>query len=211
MKKLSNFKLQIAVTALWMLVASAIVALLLGGAKDVASCFCLALVGMLALIFWCVWDQRKLLMAALIPAVLALVFTAGLQNLHWGSFGSYGNNSWFVANALPLMLPMLWMVLTFATAGIASECTKARTGQVVLGATLSTSLWIWIEPVARAFDFWTYQSVPTPLVNYLYWFVFSLVVHALYLPFEEHCARSLRWHVYALLMLFFVVATWVMN
>jgi hypothetical protein len=211
MKKLSVFKLQIAVTALWMLVASAVVALLLGGSKDVASHFGFALIGMLALVYWCVWDQRKLLLATLIPAALALVFASGFQYGHWGSFGSYGNNSWLVASAVPLTMPLLWIVLTFATAGIASEWTKVRSGQVLLGATLSTALWIWIEPVARAFDFWTYQSVPTPLMNYFYWFVFSSVVHVFYLPFEVHYARSLRWHVYALLTLFFVVATWVMN
>jgi hypothetical protein len=211
MKKLSNFKLQIAVTALWMLGVSAVVALLLGGSKDVASYFVAALVGMIALVFWCVWDQRKLIGATFIPAALTLVFAAGFQHWHWGNFGSYGNNSWFVADVVPIMLPLLWMVLTFATAGIASEWTKVRTGQVLLGASLTTALWIWIEPVARPFDFWSYQTVPTPLVNYLYWFVFSSVVHVFYLPFEAHCARSLRWHIYALLMLFFVVATWVMN
>lgn len=210
MIKFHAVRLQIAITVLWLFHVSALVGILLGYDQWFVTKTPLNLLLCALAIVVCVLEEKRLLKALLIPLVLGLV--AEWIGVHTGyPFGNYtyGENLGPKLAGVPLLIGVNWAILTFATAGIASEWATTRWSKAMLGAVLMTALDIWMEPVAPLFDFWRFDGGEAPLLNYGGWLVVSFVIQFLYIPFEVHCARSLRWHLYALFLLFFAGATWI--
>jgi putative membrane protein len=211
MKKASAYRLQIAITLLWLFHVSALIGIWLGYVDWFVSKTPLNLILCVSAIMVCVWEQKKLLKGLIIPLIAGFVIEWVGVHTGW-PFGTYqyGSNLGFKVDGIPLLIGFNWAILTFAAAGIASEWATSRTSKALLAATLMTVLDIWMEPVAPLFDFWTFEGGEAPMLNYAGWWVVSFLIQWFYLPFEVHCARSLRWHLYALFLLFFAGATWVM-
>jgi bisanhydrobacterioruberin hydratase len=212
MKKILAYRLQFSITVLWLFHVSALVGVILGYYQWFVAKTPLNLMLCAAAVVLCIWEQKRLLRALLIPFVGGLLIE--WVGVHTGyPFGAYtyGENLGLKINGVPLLIGVNWAMLTFATAGLASEWATSRIGKAALAATLMTVLDIWMEPVAPIFDFWTFEGGQAPLLNYAGWWVVSLVIQWFYLPFEVRCARSLRWHLFALFLLFFAGSTWVMR
>lgn len=210
MIKFQAVRLQIAITVLWLFHVSALIGILLGYDQWFVTKTPLNLLLCAMAIVVCIFEHKRLIAALAIPLVLGLV--AEWIGVHTGlPFGvySYGDNLGPKVAGVPLLIGVNWAILTFATAGIASEWATNRWSRAALGAVLMTALDIWMEPVAPLFDFWTFDGGQAPLLNYGGWLLVSFVIQLLYIPFEVHCARSLRWHLYALFLLFFAGATWI--
>lgn len=210
MIKFQAVRLQIAITVLWLFHVSALIGILLGYDQWFVTKTPLNLLLCALAIVVCIFEHKRLIAALAIPLVLGLV--AECIGVHTGlPFGvySYGDNLGPKVAGVPLLIGVNWAILTFATAGIASEWATNRWSRAALGAVLMTALDIWMEPVAPLFDFWTFDGGQAPLLNYGGWLLVSFVIQLLYIPFEVHCARSLRWHLYALFLLFFAGATWI--
>jgi bisanhydrobacterioruberin hydratase len=197
---------------LWLFHVSALIGVLLGYQEWFVSKTPLNLLLCALAVVICIWGQRKLLFALLIPFFSGLVIE--WIGVHTGyPFGvyTYGENLGWKLGGVPLLIGVNWALLTFATAGIAGEWTTARVPRAMLAATLMTALDIWMEPVAPLFDFWTFEGGEAPLLNYAGWWIISFLIQYAYLPFEVHCARSLRWHLFALFLIFFAGCTWIMK
>lgn len=210
MIKFQAVRLQIAITVLWLFHVSALIGILLGYDQWFVTKTPLNLLLCALAIVVCIFEHKRLIAALAIPLVLGLV--AEWIGVHTGlPFGvySYGDNLGPKVAGVPLLIGVNWAILTFATAGIASEWATNRWSRAALGAVLMTALDIWMEPVAPLFAFWTFDGGQAPLLNYGGWLLVSFVIQLLYIPFEVHCARSLRWHLYALFLLFFAGATWI--
>jgi bisanhydrobacterioruberin hydratase len=210
MIKFHKVRLQISITVLWLFHVSALIGILLGYDQWFVTKTPLNLLLCALAVVVCVFEHKKLLTALFIPFALGLV--AEWIGVHTGwPFGdySYGENLGPKLGGVPLLIGVNWAILTFATAGIASEWASTRWAKAALAALLMTVLDIWMEPVAPLFDYWTFQGGEAPMLNYGGWLLVSFIIQFFYLPYEEHCARSLRWHLFALFLLFFAGATWI--
>ena len=106
---------------------------------------------------------------------------------------------------VPLIIGLNWLMLIYCTGVI---CHNLRT-HLVLKAALASGLMVlldvFIEPVAIAFDFWSWDTPHIPIQNYIAWFVVSFFLHLLFfsLPFrkENPAAKFL----YLFQLLFFII------
>ncbi|WP_242689308.1 carotenoid biosynthesis protein [Pedobacter sp. SYSU D00535] len=89
---------------------------------------------------------------------------------------------------IPLMIGVNWVLVIYsAGAFIYHLGLRNKLVSTIISAALVTLMDVLIEPVAIRFDYWDWVGQSVPLQNYLAWFLFSLVVSALffYLNFEK--------------------------
>lgn len=134
----------------------------------------------LALVFHRGWTKEMSIFLALCYAV---GFGAELFGVQTGLlFGEYaygpvlGPKVW----GTPLMIGVNWMLVSYTT-GMTVNAIGGRwhwAGRAVAGALLMVILDLFIEPVAMAFNFWSWEGDVVPLRNYFGWFFVSLPLQA---------------------------------
>ncbi len=119
--------------------------------------------------------------------VLLFVYIGSLfiewHGIHFGLlFGPYHylNNLGYKLDGVPLLIGANWVLLVFSSAGVASRITNNFMVRIILGALLMVFLDFVIEPLAPVFDFWVFDSGLPDSINYISWFVFSLLFHSVY-------------------------------
>lgn len=94
---------------------------------------------------------------------------------------TYGSTLGYKLSGTPLLIGVNWVILIYSIGTMLSMLSKSRTVIKCLGgATIMVFLDILIEPVAIAFDYWTWTGGMIPLQNYVAWFVFSFVLFLLF-------------------------------
>ena len=115
---------------------------------------------------------------------LLITYTAGflveLLGVHTGAiFGdyAYGATLGLKVAETPLMIGVNWILVIYS-AGVLTEKfgIESNVLKSLLGALLVTVLDFIIEPVAIAYDFWSWKNTEVPFQNYVGWFVFSFLM-----------------------------------
>ena len=98
-------------------------------------------------------------------------------------FGDYTylDNLGYKVFGVPIIIGLLWVVLTFITGSFSSYIfSKNKVKAIFSGAFLMVVLDILIEPVAPEMGFWVFDNMIAPFQNYLGWFLIGLPVQALF-------------------------------
>ncbi|HVD99260.1 MAG TPA: carotenoid biosynthesis protein [Cytophagaceae bacterium] len=84
----------------------------------------------------------------------------------------------------PLMIGVNWFVMVFCI-GVVVEKTKFPTVvKALLGAGIMVVSDYIIEPVAIAYDFWTWSDAVVPFQNYAAWYLFSFLFLLIFYRFD---------------------------
>jgi bisanhydrobacterioruberin hydratase len=117
----------------------------------------------------------------------------------------YGNVLGLKINGVPLLIGINWFIIVYASGMLAQKLRLlfnppcGTTGQhafskwlgtsiIIDGAVIATMFDILMEPAAVRLGFWSWQNDTIPLMNYLSWFMVSVVILFLMqkTPFKIH-------------------------
>lgn len=100
---------------------------------------------------------------------------------------SYGNTLGVKWLGVPLIIGLNWLILIYSTGIICSGLKVHLVLKAAAAAFLMVLLDLFIEPVAIASDFWSWETLPVPVQNYVAWFAISFFLHLLFysLPFRK--------------------------
>lgn len=95
-------------------------------------------------------------------------------------FGSYqyGDTLGWKLSGIPLVIGVNWFVLAFSSGVISERLANTFYSKVIIGGFLMVGLDYFIEPVAIRHDFWAWNQISVPWLNYLGWFLISLALLA---------------------------------
>lgn len=156
---------------------------------------------------WCQKSWSKGLVIALLICYAAgmLVEIVGTKSgLLFGEY-SYGPTLGPKLLSTPLMMGVNWAVLVYAVVSLTNKWVGKGflVLKVVLGATLMVLSDILIEPIAVAYDFWSWGAEPmnglivAPIQNYLMWWMaaipLNLAFHYLAPNTENRVIEFLFW------------------
>jgi uncharacterized membrane protein len=98
---------------------------------------------------------------------------------------TYGETLGWKWLEVPLIIGCNWLLLVYTTGVVVARLRIPRVMRAVTAAALMTLLDLLIEPVAIAYDFWSWKLGSPPLQNYIAWLAvsFSLAMLFQYTPF----------------------------
>jgi len=113
-----------------------------------------------------------------------------VTGVHTGwPFGEYryGETLGFKLWEVPLLIGVNWVMLIYASGIVVQGLRAHRLVKALLAAVMMVLLDYLIEPVAIAYDFWSWDQHDVPFINYLGWFGVALPLCLLfqYLPFAK--------------------------
>jgi uncharacterized membrane protein len=133
-------------------------------------------------------------------------FLAEVLGVHTGLlFGSYqygptlGLQLWQV----PLLIGLNWLMLVYTTGHLTDLLRLPWPLKALLAAGLMVGLDYFIEPVAVAFDFWSWQHNHIPVSNFAGWFALSLLMQLYYQRAGFRKGNPVAPFVYLVQVLFF--------
>ena len=85
--------------------------------------------------------------------------------------------------ALPILIGINWVILTFITGSISSYFFKNMKTSILLGAVFMILIDLIIEPVAPLLGFWVFDLPSVPLQNYVGWFLIGLATQFIFQKF----------------------------
>jgi putative membrane protein len=94
----------------------------------------------------------------------------------FGSY-SYGETLGYKIFNVPVIIGVNWFVLTYSSGMIANFFRARKFIKVLIGATLMVLIDVSLEPVAIAFDFWSWDGGHIPIRNYVAWFMVAAFLH----------------------------------
>lgn len=157
----------------------------------------------------CGGGQRYYLGALVVAVATFLIEMAGVNTgLIFGDY-SYGRTLGPKLWGTPILIGINWVLLSFGFAHLMTQFFDNRFLKIVLGATLMVAIDFIIEPVAIAFDFWSWDATFVPMQNYLAWWLVSLIVFAGLFRFVEFRANPLAsWVIGAQVVFFLSLFLW---
>ena len=126
------------------------------------------------------WDRFIILFGVSVMLAGFLVEVFGVKTgILFGQY-HYDHALGYKLLDVPLLIGVNWFVLTFSTGMITNLLKINRFWRAVVAATLMVALDFSLEPVAMAYDFWSWEASMVPIKNYISWFVISLVFQGLF-------------------------------
>jgi len=106
---------------------------------------------------------------------------------------------------VPLVIGVNWFLLSMGSAYMIKNLFNNRFLQVLFAALVMVFLDIWIEPVAQVLDYWQWKTPYVPLMNYLGWFVTSVLMQVAFqfTIVKEH--NSLASGYFFVVLMFFII------
>ena len=103
----------------------------------------------------------------------------------------------------PWMIGVNWLVLIYATGGIANRLAAPWWVKTMVAASLMVVLDFFIEPVATCLGFWTWQEGIIPIQNYIAWWVVSSAMLVFFYKVRFSKDNPISPWVYGVQLLFF--------
>ncbi|NCC64186.1 MAG: carotenoid biosynthesis protein [Spirochaetia bacterium] len=148
--------------------------------------------------------------SVLLWALLTFLVTLFLEivgvatSLVFGAY-QYGNTLGFAILGVPALIGINWTIIIL---GLSSVIGK-RIERPVVGALLTASLTVIfdyvMEPVAIAFDYWSWEIGTIPLQNYIAWFVIAFVFSYLFLQRKLKSTNSVATIIVVVQFFFFLI------
>ena len=204
-QRLDRNKITLAIGVIWLFQVSAIIGMTLGFNDWFLSKTPLNLIiisGALFL-FFPVSNSKTTLLAFLFFLIGMTVEALGVR-FDW-IFGPYfyGENLGPKVLGVPLLIGVNWMMLTFITAGIASQVSSSTIAKILIGSALMVFLDLFIEQSAYGFDFWYFEGDHVPIRNYVAWFMIGSLLHWLFHKLSVKGNAVLSSHIYLSQLTFF--------
>lgn len=122
-------------------------------------------------------------------------------------FGQYGY-SLHMGPAIvgtPLVMGLSWLILLYLSVTVVQEVTMHPFYRPVLAAVLMVVFDFLLEPAAIWMKMWFWEGGKVPVLNYIMWFLVSLVLASLFSLLKIRIRNRLALTLYVAQMVFFVV------
>ena len=138
------------------------------------------------------------------------VEVAGVQTgLIFGEY-SYGQTLGYKVFDVPLAIGLNWVVLIYCTGPTSQKnIPQAQCSESVSAALMMTLLDFLIEPVAIAYDFWSWEAVSIPIQNYGAWFLISAVLHFVFNKLMPESNNPLAIKILYIQAIFFLILNFI--
>jgi putative membrane protein len=152
------------------------------------------------------WNSKTIIIFALIFSTGILIEIVGVNTgIIFGEY-SYGNSLGFKLFNTPLIIGINWLFLIYSCSSIAQEFfTKNKAFQVLFGATLMVAYDLILEQVAPKMDMWYWITDTAPMINYISWFLVSVLFLSLISFYKINTRNKLAFILFLLQFLFFIV------
>ncbi len=120
-------------------------------------------------------------------------------------FGNYHYGSvlgWKLMNT-PVMIGVVWLLCTLSVTSLMAFLSFAKWIKVLLGASLLVFLDHFIEPVAIALNFWSWENGYIPIQNFIAWWLISAVFLSIYYLLKLESKNTVAAFHYFILLFFF--------
>lgn len=123
--------------------------------------------------------------AVLIWALATFLVTLFLEivgvatSLVFGAY-QYGPTLGFAILRVPVLIGINWTIIILGIAHVVGTYSKSPLAAALLTATLTVVFDYVMEPVAIAFDYWSWEIGTIPLQNYIAWFIIAFVFSYLF-------------------------------
>ncbi len=88
---------------------------------------------------------------------------------------SYGPVLGFKFSNTPLMIGFNWFIMVFCIGVVLNKLKITILFKSIIGASIMTVCDYIIEPVAIAYNFWSWAETKVPIQNYIAWYLFSFL------------------------------------
>ena len=150
------------------------------------------------------WNKALMLFGVLVYAVGFFSEVVGVHTgLLFGDY-TYGQSLGLKLWEVPLLIGLNWLMLVYITGHISNYTGLHWFAKAILGATLMVMLDVFIEPIAVAFDFWSWNEASIPLSNYLGWFVVAFILQVYFQKADFTKQNRMAPFVYVVQLLFFM-------
>jgi putative membrane protein len=174
-----------------------------------------------AFLFYGMMPTRRVLITGLVIAVASFLIEAAGVNTGkiFGEY-SYGKALGPALLKTPLIIGLNWFLLIYCTNVISRQLWDVLPVRVTggRGAALSMTLFVilsgsllmviydlLLEPAAMRLDMWSWQGGRVPVRNYVAWFIFSAVFHALVRAWGEEPVNRKALPLFTVQLVFFAV------
>jgi putative membrane protein len=151
-------------------------------------------------------EKRRLLPAAVI--IFLAGFFVEVAGVNTGTlFGVYaygktmGPRLWGV----PLVMGLTWLMMMYLTVSAVQSYSMHPVYRTVLSAVLMVMYDFLLEPVAMWLNMWNWKGGDVPMMNYIMWFLVSLVLAALFPLFRIRIRNRLAGTMLAAQLGFFLL------
>jgi putative membrane protein len=143
-------------------------------------------------IFWEEYPKTKLAIAGIIIFACYLLELIGVQTgLLFGSY-TYGDYLGFKVLGTPLIIGLLWFIVTISAWQIVLLAGKLRLfEQLALGTTIIIFFDLLLEQFAISLGFWWWNNGSVPIYNYICWAGISMATFLLYKFYAKKTQPSL--------------------
>lgn len=145
----------------------------------------------LVVLFWHAPPKRKAILFLTAFVVGVVIELIGIHTaLLFGNY-TYGSVLGVKIAAVPLLVGILWVLVTIAAWQIVSFSIFGKWANVFLAACVAVMFDLILEQFATAFGLWSWQDGIIPLKNYLTWFVVSFLLCAAYGTYAKQVKPSI--------------------
>lgn len=122
----------------------------------------------------------------------------------------YGETLGFKLLGTPLIIGVNWMVLTYSVVYTIGKSQQDKILLAAISAGILVGLDFLIEPVAIAFDFWTWTENNIPLKNYVAWYGIAFVFSYFMIYFKGESKNKFAPYLLVFQFLFFGIFNFVL-
>lgn len=159
------------------------------------------------LLFWH-QQKRKVLMVGMIVILCTITFFIEVIGVKTGLlFGNYtyGSSLGIKVFDVPIVIGFNWAVLLYCTHVMVKQLRLNILLHVLLASLLMVVFDFVLEPAAMAMDMWQWNLGTVPIVNYIAWFIVSVVMHIVLFMSKLQWQNPLAGYVYLVQLVFFIV------
>ena len=148
----------------------------------------------------------KLLWWALVIYVITFSLEAAgvATGLVFGDY-EYGDTLGWKVLAVPVVIGFNWVLVVLGALTLAKRFVSGAVPVALLTGALTTAFDFVMEPVAIAFDYWSWAAVVPPLHNYVAWFSISFAVALTFEHLKLGTKNTLYIHYFLVQLVFFAV------
>lgn len=120
---------------------------------------------------------------------------------------NYGNTLGIKFFDVPIIIALNWVCVVFGAVTISDHFIKNRFLAAISSAILCTGFDYVMEPSAIYLDYWTWHLGDIPLLNYVAWFLISLIASIYYLLLKPAVRIDRASLMFKLQLVFFAIIT----
>lgn len=140
----------------------------------------LLVTGIILFLFHEDWNTEFITFAVVTLLVGYFVEVLGVKTgFIFGEY-SYGPTLGFKLLEVPLIIGLNWLILVYSSNMLLEPLELSPGAKALIASATMVLLDNFIEPVAIALDFWSWEAADVPIQNYLAWFVIAFILSLIY-------------------------------